>query len=122
MQPIETDEHGVVRFKENKVVRYLYDQCVDKMKIYTLPFSDEDREQFSQLTGYSVSGYGDLSHVRKDSVRVADAMVEAMGNGKDERDVRIETLQKQLDDIRRGLREPVAALFGISPEDLSEDE
>ncbi len=28
-----------------------------------MEFSDEDREQFAQLTGYSLSGFGDLDYV-----------------------------------------------------------
>ena len=65
MQPLLIDERGTVRFKQNAIVRYLLDAGgIDLNEIAVLPFSQDDREQFAQLIGYSVSGYGDLSYVR----------------------------------------------------------
>lgn len=73
MQPLIIDEHGTVRFKKNEIVRVLLDTGVlDMNKLAVLNFSREDREQFAQLIGYSVSGFGDLSYVSKESVRIAD--------------------------------------------------
>ncbi len=64
IQPLLRDEHGTVRFKENAIVRYLLDNGgIDLNKLATLPFSQNDREQFAQLIGYSLSGFGDLSYV-----------------------------------------------------------
>ena len=64
VQPVYFDEHGVVRFKENPIVRYLLDAGpFDMNSIAMLPGIDaNDREQFAQLIGYSVSGAGDLSY------------------------------------------------------------
>lgn len=75
MQPIEFDEHGVVRFKQNKIVRHLIDSHphVDMNALATMNFSREDHEQFAQLIGYSVSGFGDLSYASKKAVAAADA-------------------------------------------------
>ena len=66
-QPHVVDKHGVVRFKENKIVSALLDKAtkakiMDMNIISSMDFSDEDRQQFAQLIGYSVSGYGELSY------------------------------------------------------------
>ena len=114
-QPLTKDAQGVVRFKPNKIVKHLLDHGgIDMNVLARLEFSDEDREQFAQLIGYSLSGYGELSYVSDDSYRAA----EAMAGGKDERDARIETLTAQLDELRKALREPMAQLFGVHPDDL----
>ena len=66
MQPVEIDDHGVARFKVNKIVRLLLDAGpLDLNKLACMNFSDEDRAQLAQLIGYSVSGYGDLSYARQ---------------------------------------------------------
>ena len=52
------------RFKENKIVSHCLDVGgTDLNKIAVIDFSVEDREQFAQLIGYSLGGYGDLSYV-----------------------------------------------------------
>ena len=77
MQPVLLVE-GVVRFRENKIVRHLLDHSQSKgyglnqLAIIRELFSADDWEQFYQLIGYSVSGYGDLSMVRPKSVAKAD--------------------------------------------------
>lgn len=40
-----------------------------------MEFSQEDREQFAQLIGYSLSGYGDLSYVSDESYDAAESTV-----------------------------------------------
>jgi hypothetical protein len=78
MQPLVIDQVGTVRFKENAVVRYLLDNGgVDMNQLCTLDFSDEDRSQFAQLIGYSVSGYGELSYVSDESYERAADLVPA---------------------------------------------
>lgn len=67
MQPIVLDEHGVARFKANSLVRYILDAGkkygINMNHLAILPnISQEDREQFAQLLGYSVLGFGDLSY------------------------------------------------------------
>ena len=62
-QPLEMVQ-DVVRFKKNKIVEYLLDNGgMDMNHLAIQDFSDEDRRQFAQLIGYSVSGYGDLNYV-----------------------------------------------------------
>lgn len=74
IQPVIQDENGVHRFRENHIVVYLMEEYRKSGRNLNdlhkeNDFSDEDWEQFSQLTGYSVSGLCDLSFV---SDRVAN--------------------------------------------------
>ena len=75
MQPIERDSDGVVRFRANAIVRWLLDAGpFDMNQIGLLPgISQEDREQFYQLIGYSVSGYGELGLVSEESIAEAES-------------------------------------------------
>lgn len=76
MQPVIIDDRGVARFKRNPIVCYLLDHGgIDLNKIATLDFKPEDHEQFAQLIGYSVSGFGELSYASKKKVRKADRAV-----------------------------------------------
>jgi hypothetical protein len=64
VQPLQVDPDGVLRFKPNAIVRFLLDAGpFDMNKLALMPWSDEDRCQFAQLIGYSLSGYSDLSYV-----------------------------------------------------------
>jgi hypothetical protein len=48
-QPLGTDADGVLRFKQNKIVRFLLDEGpFDMNKISMMDFSNEDRTQFAQ--------------------------------------------------------------------------
>lgn len=123
IQPIVTDEVGILRFKENKIVNYLLDWATERgmslNELAAMSFSNDDRQQFAQLIGYSVSGYGDLSdYVDEDAYGAACEMAE---NGLSEKDARIAHLDAELTAIRRGLREPIARLFGRHPDDIMED-
>lgn len=66
-QPLVTDASGVLRFKPNALcVRLLAFGSSNGMslnELAMLPFEDEDRAQFAQLIGYSLSGFGELSYV-----------------------------------------------------------
>lgn len=76
MQPVQRDTDGVVRFKPNKIVRFLVDWArprgMSLNDLAILPFDDEDREQLAQLIGYSVSGFGDLSYASQEAIDLAD--------------------------------------------------
>lgn len=66
LQPIEIDKGGVIRFRANKIVKFLLDAGpFDMNQLACMEFSEEDRAQFAQLIGYSVSGYGDLSYAKR---------------------------------------------------------
>jgi hypothetical protein len=78
MQHICRDEHGVTRFRENKIVSYLLDKGgIDLNDLAGVgTFSTEDWRQFAQLIGYSVDGYCSLSYVsRAEQHRADDAEV-----------------------------------------------
>lgn len=78
MQDIEKDTNGVIRFRRNDIVRALLDTGKLNMNdLALLPFSDEDRRQFAQLIGYSISGYCDLSYVSEADADAVDAAAEA---------------------------------------------
>lgn len=115
IQPLELAEDGVLRFKENKIVRYLLDNGgIDMHKIAIQFFPKEDEEQFAQLIGYSLSGYGDLNYVSDESYNIAEKMHE----GLDERDAKIAYLEETLKQVRDSLKVMVPAVFKIHPDDL----
>jgi hypothetical protein len=63
MQKIKFADDGVIRFVQNDIISYLVDiGAIDLNKLAVMEFSKADRRQLSQLIGYSVSGYGGLSH------------------------------------------------------------
>lgn len=73
MQPIYVDGHGVVRFMKNTIVKRLLDEGgIDLNQIAKWDVTDEERMQFAQLIGYSVSGFGDLFPEHPDVVAEAD--------------------------------------------------
>lgn len=116
-QPLKKDKHGVLRFKENAIVNYLLDNGgIDMNKLAVLPFSQEDREQFAQLIGYSLSGYGELSYVGEDAYSTAALMAEKK---LDERDARIAWLEAVVEKCREGVKLMAPELFKIHPDDLS---
>jgi hypothetical protein len=116
IQPLEKDPDGVLRFKRNAIVRFLLDNGPSDMnKLAIMPFSAEDRQQFAQLIGYSLSGYSELSYVSDDAYKAAEEMSRT---GKSEKDARIKALERTLSSIRKGLRKPVSELFGVHPDDL----
>lgn len=64
LQPLYKTETGSIRFKENAIVRFLLDAGPFSMNtLAAMPFSNDDREQFAQLIGYSLWGFGELSYV-----------------------------------------------------------
>ena len=72
IQKIYTDEAGTDRFVANEIVRYILDfGGIDLNHLATKPFSKEDRQQFAQLIGYSLSGYSELSYVTDEAYELA---------------------------------------------------
>ena len=72
MQPLIIDENNIVRFKANEIVKYLLDNSrITLNALAAMPFSQEDREQFAQLIGYSMKGYFELSYVSDESCHKA---------------------------------------------------
>jgi hypothetical protein len=78
IQPLYLDKNGVLRFKENAIVRFLLDNGPHDLNTLALEkFSQEDEEQFAQLIGYSLSGFGDLSYVSDETYYRADTTSQA---------------------------------------------
>ena len=119
IQPIEKDEAGHLRFKQNAIVRHLLyhgqKHGCGLNELACMNFSKEDYMQLAQLIGYSLSGYSELSYVDDDSYGAAEKMAE----GKSEDAARIEHLEGELAALREQLRVPMARLFGIHPDDLT---
>ena len=73
MQPIVRDQIGTYRFKHNAIVRHLLDSgSIDLNQIAAMNFSDEDREQFAQLIGYSVDGFCEMDYASRRAKDEAD--------------------------------------------------
>ncbi len=83
MQPIEVAKDGVVRFKQNKLVRFLANHRLNEL-VYPFPPEEnaDDWNQLAQLIGYSVSGFGDLSYADPDVVKQADEIADKLSKGK----------------------------------------
>ncbi len=73
MQPLVIDEHNVIRFKKNAIVDFIVSNVpgADLNTLAMMDFSAEDHVQLAQLIGYSVSGFGDLSYVDKETYDAA---------------------------------------------------
>lgn len=116
MQPLYKDDHGTIRFRENKIVQYLKDNGgIDMNHLAVQGFPQEDREQFAQLIGYSLSGFSELGYVRNDTYDAACKMSE---DGLTEEEARIRSLEETLKEIRKHARELACSAFGIHPDDL----
>lgn len=72
MQPIAPDQHGRLRFKENRLVSYL--ACERLNELAAVEACDEDRQQLAQLIGYSLDGWGTLSYVSDEAYAKAKAL------------------------------------------------
>ena len=116
IQPLQEDESGVIRFKQNSLVRYILDHGgIDMNDLAMQDFPQEDEEQFAQLIGYSLSGFGDLSYVTNDTYEAAHKMAH---DGLTEEQARIAVLEEQIDAVRVALKDLVPQLFHIHEEDL----
>jgi hypothetical protein len=74
IQPLVTDAQGVLRFKQNAIIGYLFESgLLNLNQIALMDFSQEDRQQVAQLLGYSLSGYGGLSYVDDEAYEAAEA-------------------------------------------------
>jgi hypothetical protein len=122
IQPLYKTETGQVRFHPNAIVDFLYEWCKSKgmgmNELAMMNFSKEDRQQFAQLIGYSLCGYGELqSYVDDDAYNQAELMYR---ENLTEEQAKIKHLETELYELRKALKEPMARLFGKCPEDLME--
>ena len=108
---------GMRPSRPNAIVQYVVERAaqmvathpmhagrLDLNGLHTMSFSQEDREQFAQLMGYSISGYHELSYVSDLSAAEASLLAEKILPG------------------AGGCRDqgcPIHSLVGHSDEDLS---
>jgi hypothetical protein len=101
MQPVVKGDRGELHFRENAIIRYIVDHAADVVhpgapaidpdtgrpyhqgrldlgKLMQMDFPQEDREQFAQLMGYSISGYHELSYVSDESCAQASELAHAV--------------------------------------------
>lgn len=124
MQPLYIDKFGRPAFRENAIVDRLLEIASQHgfslneivSLTYANRFSPEDLVQLYQLIGYSLDGYAELSFIPDDEYKAAAEMAE--NPDIDERDARIATLTAELEALREGMRDAVARLYGIHPDDL----
>lgn len=107
------------RFVKNEIVDYLLENGnIDLNTIARMPFDDEDRQQFAQLIGYSLSGYAELSYVTDEAYVIAAEM------SKDSSITELESqniyLKSTLDAVKAGLKAIVPEVFCIHPDDLKD--
>jgi hypothetical protein len=118
IQPIYKDPQGVLRFKDNAIVKHLMDHGGFDMNILAAqPFSNEDRVQFAQLIGYSLSGFGELSYVSD----IDYAAAQAMADDPDETalNARATAAEDLLTLVRTELAEGLGHLYGKHPDDFT---
>ena len=119
IQPIKTDARGVLRFQGNAIVEHLLEHGQNTgcglNELACLEFSREDREQFAQLTSYSLSGFSDLSYVSNETYETAERIA---ATGESEDKARIAVLEQTLANTREAIKQAVVNLFRIHPDDL----
>jgi hypothetical protein len=114
IMPLQPIEGG--RFIRNRIVETLLDtSTIGLNEIAVMDFSQQERMQFAQLIGYSLSGFGELSYVDDETYDTAYKVSESDIN---EDKARNEALRNQIDCARNGVRDAAVALFGIHPDDL----
>lgn len=119
IQPTHTDHNGTLRFRQNRVVRYLLDHGgLDMSKLHLAEeLSDcaEDWQQFAQLIGYSVYGFGTLPYVDTDTY---GTVVKMVTENILEKDAKIAYLEGQLHTVKAALRQLVPQIFDVHPDSL----
>ena len=107
-------EDGRECFVPNAIVEWMLNNAytksgekIDMNFLTMLDFDKEDRQQFAQLTGYSLSGFSSLSYVDEATFYAAK------NNSTTEN-----YYEKLVKKLKEDLRKPVSELFEIHPDDL----
>jgi len=106
------------RFVQNSIVRMLLDShpTINQNYIAERPFTNQERMQFAQLIGYSLSGFSQLSYVDDETFDAASNMADGLS----EDAVRNDALRYQLEAARDGVKKAACTLFSIHEDDLHE--
>ena len=118
IQPLGYDEKGVLRFKANAIVQYLLDNGgIDMNHLHCKEFSQDDRQQFAQLIGYSLGGYSTLSYSDNQTCEAAEKI---FNDGLCEDKARIKALESELEQLKAKFSElfslPINKLVEMYPE------
>ena len=107
------------RFVGNKIVKYLRDHSgINMTELRMLEFDTEDREQFVQLLGYSLSTYSELDYVTDTAYQKA-IFLEEKPELKDA-EAEMLVISTKLARARKLVAELTAELFRIHPDNLKE--
>ncbi len=122
IQPLAKDANGVLRFRKNQIVSDMLDAAekhgMDMNTIARADYSDEDRRQFAQLIGYSLSGYSELrSYV--DDAAYAAAVEKSKGSKRTDAEIERDHYRGELRALKKALQKPMARLFEKHPDDLA---
>jgi hypothetical protein len=113
IQPLEKDKSGTMRFKPNSIVSFLANGRLHELSMMYFP--TEDWIQLAQLTGYSLSGFSELSYVDDETYQTAERMAEYRIS---EDAARIDYLKTTMEEVRNGLKKIVPLVFRIHEDDL----
>jgi hypothetical protein len=113
IQPLYRDINGTIRFRENAIVRHMLDMgFIDMNRIACLTnISQEDREQFAQLIGYSLGGFGELPYVSDETYGAAERMADNIKTVTED-----QARNAELRDINARLRKNMAAMVKVAYE------
>ena len=119
IQPLGSDERGILRFKPNKIVQRLLDDGPFNMNTIAVwaatgEVTRDDMIQFAQLVGYSFDGFRSLTYVDDETCAAAGE--------EDEHAARLEYYIDLVNTLKTALREPIAELYECHPDDLMEVE
>lgn len=118
IQPVYKDSKGIVRFKENAIVQYLLKNSgIGLNTIAALDVSQTDKEQFDQLTGWSLSGFGDISSTSDETYGAAWLMYETGVTGEQ---AELQYYKTKLREVQEKMANAIGCLYGMAPEDLLE--
>jgi hypothetical protein len=113
IQPIDND-----RFVPNRIVQKLLDASpIGMNELAGMYFTRQERMQFAQLIGYSLSGFGELGYVDDETYYACQKIAI---DGITECEARNAILRKQLQEAKQGVKDAAAVLFGIHPDDLDD--
>lgn len=113
MQPVLIDKFGRPAFKPNAIVEHLLENgATDLNKLAVMRLPKADREQFAQLIGYSVNGFGELSYVSyKAYAKAYELGTAALENGAGPQDHPRQPLVRKRGSIRFKENRVISALF-----------
>lgn len=107
-------EDGRECFVPNAIVEWMLKNAytksgekIDMNSLAMLGFDKEDRQQFAQLIGYSLSGFSELSYTD-------NSIIHAVYTNSPAEDY----YEKLVKKLKKGLRKPISDLFQIHPDDL----